>query len=128
MIRIAKTGGSRHQFDRLCQARAVAILEKVRGPEHPDVAAELNNLAEILQEKGRYADAEPLMKRALTIQEKSLGPRHPDVATSLNNLAVLYEYQHRYFLAAPLLLRALAILNLMVLAADLAYNVVGFFE
>ena len=61
------------------------------GPDHPDVATSLNNLAALYHDQGRYADAEPLYKRSLAIHEKSLGPDHPDVATSLNNLAELYQ-------------------------------------
>ena len=61
--------------------RALAISEKALGPEHPDVATSLNNLALLYQAQGRYAEAEPLHKRALAISEKALGPEHPDVAT-----------------------------------------------
>ena len=61
--------------------RALAIREKALGPDHPDVAVSLNNLAGLYAYQGRYADAEPLFKRALAIREKALGPDHPDVAT-----------------------------------------------
>ena len=74
-----------------CYKKALAITEKALGPEHPDVATSLNNLAALYESQGRYAEAEPLYKRALAIREKALGPEHPDVATSLNNLAVLYR-------------------------------------
>jgi hypothetical protein len=53
------------------------------------VGASLNNLAVLLNETNRNAEAEPLYRRALTISEKSLGPDHPDVAYRLNNLATL---------------------------------------
>ena len=69
---------------------ALALWEKALGPEHPDVALSLNNLAALYRVRGRYAEAEPLFQRALAIREKVLGPEHPDVAMSLNNLAVLY--------------------------------------
>ena len=61
-----------------------------------------------LQEKGRYADADPLYKRALATWKKALGPDHPDVAQSVNNLADLYLAQGRYADAEPLYKRALA--------------------
>ena len=61
----------------LCK-RALAINEKVLGPEHPDVATSLNILAVLYWAQGRYAEAEPLYKRALAINEKALGPEHPD--------------------------------------------------
>ena len=89
---------------------ALALREKGLGPEHPDVAVSLNNLAEIYRAQGRYADAEPLHKRALALREKGLGPEHPQVAQSLNNLAILYYGQGRYADAEPHLKRALAIL------------------
>jgi tetratricopeptide repeat protein len=44
--------------------RALAIYEKSLGPEHPNVAAALNNLANLLQATNRLAEAEPLMRRA----------------------------------------------------------------
>src|SRR5260221_14137851 len=59
------------------------LREKALGPEHPDVATSLNNLAELYLDHSRYAKAEPLLKRSLAICEKTLGPKHPDVATSL---------------------------------------------
>ena len=71
--------------------RALAIREKALGPDHPDIATSLNNLAELYMRQGDYAKAEPLYQRALAIREKALGPDHPDIATSLNNLALLYE-------------------------------------
>jgi tetratricopeptide (TPR) repeat protein len=63
----------------LCM-RALAISEKALGPDHPDVAKSLNNLASLYRNQGRYGEAEPLYKRALAITEKALGPDHPDVA------------------------------------------------
>jgi Flp pilus assembly protein TadD len=41
--------------------RALAIFEQSFGPEHPEVATTLNNLAMLLQATNRLADAEPLM-------------------------------------------------------------------
>ncbi len=79
------------------------------GPDHPDVATSLNNLAELYDSKGEYGRAEPLYQRALAIFEKALGPDHPDVASSLNNLAELYQAKGEYDRAEPLYQRALAI-------------------
>ena len=69
----------------------------------------LNNLADLYQAQGRYADAEPLYQAVVGDMGKSLGPDHPDVAQSLNNLAVLYNNQGRYADAEPLFKRSLAI-------------------
>ena len=53
--------------------RALAIDEKSYGPDHPNVAIDLNNLAQLLQATNRLAEAEPLMQRALVIFVTSLG-------------------------------------------------------
>ncbi|MCB9006996.1 MAG: tetratricopeptide repeat protein [Ardenticatenaceae bacterium] len=47
------------------------------GPEHPDVARDLNNLGQLLQAVGEYEAARPYMERALAIRKKALGPEHP---------------------------------------------------
>jgi tetratricopeptide (TPR) repeat protein len=50
--------------------RTLAIDEKRLGPDHPDVATRLNNLAALYQAQGRYAEAEPLYQRARAIGAK----------------------------------------------------------
>src|SRR5262249_26114366 len=69
--------------------RALAIDEKVLGPDDPEVAMCLNNLAGLLYNNGDYAGAEPLYRRALAIREKSLRADHPDIAVSLKDLGML---------------------------------------
>lgn len=89
--------------------RTLAIREKMLGPEHPQTAQNLNNLAELYRVTGAYAPAEPLFKRALAINEKVLPPGHPNTAANLNNLAELYRTTGAYAQAEPLFRRALAI-------------------
>ncbi len=88
--------------------RALAITEKIYGPDHPNVATALNNLAQLLGDTNRFAEAEPMMRRVLAIDE-SHGPDHPDVARALNNLAGLLQDANRLAEAEPLMRRALAI-------------------
>ena len=90
--------------------RALAIDEKSFGPDHPNVASDLNNLALLLQATNRLAEAEPLYRRALAINEKSFGPDHPNVANSLNNLAWLLAERDDWAAAAALGRRAKPIL------------------
>ncbi|NJP06849.1 MAG: tetratricopeptide repeat protein [Chloroflexaceae bacterium] len=47
--------------------RALAISEQALGPNHPDTASALNNLALLLVDQGDYAAARPLYERALAI-------------------------------------------------------------
>ena len=69
--------------------RALAIDEQSYGPDHPNVARDLNNLAAAASgheppRRGRAADA----PRARDL-EKSLGPDHPNTAIVRDNLAAL---------------------------------------
>ncbi|MEI6270048.1 MAG: tetratricopeptide repeat protein [Methylococcaceae bacterium] len=89
--------------------RALAIREKVLGPEHPKTANSLGHLAGLLEDQGNYGAAEPLYRRALTIREKVSGAEHSATARSLNNLAGLLDAQGNYDAAEPLYRRALAI-------------------
>ena len=72
----------------------------------------LNNLAQLLQDTKRLAEAEaePLMRRALAIDEARYGAEHPNVAICLNNLAGLLKYTNRLAEAEPLVHRAVEIL------------------
>ena len=89
--------------------RALGIGEASLGPDHPEVAVRLNNLAALLKATNRLGEAEPLMRRALGIGEASFGPDHPDVAIRLNNLALLLQATSRLAEAEPLMRRALGI-------------------
>ena len=89
--------------------RALEICEKQLGPDHPDVASNLNRLAILFHDLGECAKAGPLLMRALAINESRLGPKHPDVARNLNGLASLYGTQGKWAEAKSLRERALAI-------------------
>jgi len=84
---------------------------------HPDIAASLNKLADVLQHETRYTEAEELFTRALAIREQKLGLEHLDVAETLNDLAENHYYKGNYDQGEPLFLRALAIKE-KVLGAD----------
>ena len=61
--------------------RALAIDERSYGPDHPTVAAALNNLG-TLPAPRRLGDAEPLFRRALAIDERSFGPDIPPLPSA----------------------------------------------
>jgi tetratricopeptide (TPR) repeat protein len=89
--------------------RALAIDARLSGPDHPDIAISLNNLAELSLSIGDTAAARPYYERALAIQEKALGPDHPETAISLNNLATVLEKLGEDQAARLLYERALAV-------------------
>ncbi len=89
--------------------RSLEIRQSWLGPDHPDVAQSMNNLAVLYKAQRQYDAAERLYKRSLAIREKALGPDHPDVATSMNNLAELCRAQGRYEAAESMMKGSLAI-------------------
>ena len=67
----------------------LALYETALGPEHPDVATSLNNLALLYGSQGRYAEAEPLYKRTtlLLIATKDLELGLRETLLKLNAIA-----------------------------------------
>jgi tetratricopeptide (TPR) repeat protein len=102
-----------HQQGRYSEAiplatRVLETEEKTLGPEHPDVARSLDNLASLHQATGDYAQAVLLYERSLAIQENALAPEE-GIATALSNLAAVYQDAGQYRRAQPLYERSLAI-------------------
>ncbi len=87
-------------------ARGLAIDETVSGPDHPEVAASLTNLATIDGLLGDHATARARHARALAIFERSLGPDHPDLAVPLVNLGETLLEQHDPAAAGRMFTRA----------------------
>ena len=79
------------------------------GDRSPQTGAALSNLANVLSELGRYAEAESLYRQALEIDRETFGEAHPDYAKQLNNLANLLLETKRYDEAEPLYRQALQI-------------------
>jgi tetratricopeptide (TPR) repeat protein len=69
--------------------RALKIDEEAYGPDHPEVATDVNNLGGVLQDLDDLKGAKEHYERALAIFRKSLGEDHPSTATVRNNLELL---------------------------------------
>jgi tetratricopeptide (TPR) repeat protein len=91
--------------------RALAVSEKVLGPEHLFVGKLLSNLAEVQWHQGKYAEAEHLYERSLAILEGILGAEHQDVAVDVTGLATVKFSRHKYAEAESLNGRAITILE-----------------
>ena len=70
---------------------ALAICEKVSGPEHKNTATCLDNLATACRIQSKFAEALPLCQRALLIREKVHGREHRETAASYSNLGWLHR-------------------------------------
>lgn len=75
--------------------RAIGILEKLRGQEHPQVALVRLGLADLYAAQTRVAQAEPLYQGCVAAFEKAGGPDHPAVATVLERYAGLLRRINR---------------------------------
>lgn len=71
--------------------QALEIQEKILGPDRPEIAERLDNLAVVYSQYQKSVRDIPLFQRALVIRERALGPKHPDVARSLHNVANQYS-------------------------------------
>ena len=70
---------------------AVAVVEDVLGPDHPDTLTVRNNLAAAYRSVGRFGEAIELFEQVLAEDERVLGPDHPDTLNTRNNLAGAYR-------------------------------------
>jgi eukaryotic-like serine/threonine-protein kinase len=89
--------------------RALELIERLLGSDHPDVADELTGLAIAQAEQGRPAPAETLFRRVLRIRERTLGESHPATGRAVNNLASSLFEQGKLAQAETLYRRGLAI-------------------
>ena len=70
------------------------ISSKSYGKDHPDIARDLNNLAQLLKATNRLAKAEPLMRRVVEIVlqfTRTTGHQHPHLMVAINNYAGLIK-------------------------------------
>lgn len=76
--------------------RALAIREKVLGPDDRAVAGALSNLAGVCGALEKYDRARAAYERALSILEKKLGPESPEALLTREYLAAIYYRQKEY--------------------------------
>jgi tetratricopeptide (TPR) repeat protein len=104
-------------------------LRKSVVPEHPMVAANLNNLGTLYRYEKRYPEAKKFYHDALTMLTKG-GAETPSMAHVLNNLGELYKAEGKDAEAVECLQKALSIMenrlgpNAFLVTAPL-YNLAG---
>ncbi len=79
------------------------------GDGDPRTVASLQDLAELYEAQGRYADAEAPLRRALALREKSLGPEDPELKGDLEAVARVLAARSQLADADAMLSRSLAI-------------------
>lgn len=103
---LAQAVGSTKEAEPLYR-KALALAEKVSGPEHPAKAHALNNLGMFLFAEGQIREAEPLMRSALRIRERAKGMADPLTAQSLCSLGDMAAAQGDISIAESLVRRSL---------------------
>lgn len=88
---------------------SLAVIEKIQGPDHPDVAMALNNLASLYFSQNAFRKAEPLWQRALGISESILGDKHPHLVQTLVTLGLVTHAQRKFDQAETFYIRAIRI-------------------
>ncbi|HEY0739721.1 MAG TPA: tetratricopeptide repeat protein [Herpetosiphonaceae bacterium] len=88
--------------------QALAICERLFGPDHPKTARCLNVLSAVLYEQGQHRAAQRYQEYVLTIRQRVLGPEHGDTAGSLHNLGLTLSAQGQYAEAQGYLEQAVA--------------------
>ena len=102
--------------------KALRNSEETLGPDHPDVANDLHNLAEFYNNDARSSNdettrqraatmAESMLVRALAIREKTIGLRNSFAIDTMISLADDYSLLRRDDEAVTLYKRAIEILN-----------------
>ncbi len=104
---IARQRGDLEKGEQLLK-EALALDPAKHGQEIEKLAT-INNLASLLQDQGRYQEAESYFRQALEAKRRLLGPNHPSLGRAANNLALLLMEQQQYDEAEPLLEEALAV-------------------
>jgi tetratricopeptide (TPR) repeat protein len=75
---------------------ALAIYERVRGPDHPDIGLALTSLGRVHDQRGDLDEAEALHVRAHDVLASAFGPEHPEVAVALSNIGTVREARGDY--------------------------------
>jgi tetratricopeptide (TPR) repeat protein len=87
--------------------QTLSIREGNLGPNHLDVAKNLDRLAAVYTEQKRFSDAEKASEQSLFIWTKELKPGSPELAEKYEQLAELYEALNRPVDAEPLVQQVL---------------------
>ena len=104
--------------------RVLHLVEMRTGPDDPEVASIVVDLALVLPDSERFVEREELWKRAIRITKKATGPEAPQMWWMLKDLAKVYAAQARYHDAEETLNQARLSTLLQNLISD-GYSVFG---
>jgi tetratricopeptide (TPR) repeat protein len=84
-------------FDRAeAHARAaLALVRRLHGPDAPATARAESHLADVLSDRYRPQEAEPLLRHALAVEREQPEPNDGDLADTLETLSFIYATEKR---------------------------------
>lgn len=91
------------------QRAALALNQRIFGPQSRQTAASLNDLGVTLWRQWKQPEAETVLRQALDIRQRYFAADQADLATSLLNLANVYRHNSRINEAKSLAAQSLAI-------------------
>ncbi|MEM8483944.1 MAG: serine/threonine-protein kinase [Bacteroidota bacterium] len=106
--RVYRELGSFEKADSLL-FQALKVREEVNGPDHPDIATSLYNLAWLKRLTEEFDEADSLYRRSYDMRVRLFGPKHLDVAESALGLGILHNDRAAYDTAISYYNEALAI-------------------
>lgn len=92
-------------------ARALAVVEKLRGENHPQTASMLKALSFVLTSQGKFTAAETTLNRSIAINKSVYGGMSLQVESDVSLLGTVYYRQGRYDAAETQFLHAFDILD-----------------
>jgi CHAT domain-containing protein len=101
--------------------------DKVKlGEKHPDYALSLCNLSLVLNDQGKFVDAEKLILKAIEIQRNNGDIQSISYASKLNNLGKIYVYSGNPAKAIPYYLAVLEIFKKTLGTESFSYSTTSY--
>jgi CHAT domain-containing protein len=112
--------------------RALVVLDKAVGPDHPLPAMARSRLGLIYRRNGKYPQSLALLEQASAVLERTVGPEHPWFVRTLVTLGSLFDDLNDFEKAEVIDRRALGILEKLQQTDTIAYadllNNIGLIE
>ena len=106
VVALAEDRAKAHR--RIAEAtEALMAAEDRLGPDHPETADRLTDLASAYVGDRQYDEAEGLFRRAMALREAALGPNDPEIARTLEELGWLNFMRSDHPAAESIYLQAL---------------------
>ncbi|KAH3745076.1 kinesin light chain [Pelomyxa schiedti] len=101
--------GKRHWDSLPLYKEALAILKKLYGDQHVDIADVTSNMGQVYYDMGKLEEAVQLYEQTIEMRKRLQGEAHPKTAIAFTNLANVFKRREDFPRAVSLFKQALAI-------------------